>query len=206
MSKDRVPVEIVAASWNEPAVAAKAARQLAGRSPDRPAGIVALAILHLDPAGKLRIGDTGDTGLGQGSVIGGLLGAGLGLVTAGAGWLRIGGGAVASLAARALAGGLPGDRLQAFGEALSPGSSAILAVVTRDRAAGLRPELAALDARVVTEEVSEKLAEALAMDAGVVYRRTEADGDVVATRTTGRPAPSGVTPGGWSAARRGDRA
>lgn len=206
MSKDRVPVEIVAASWNDPAAAAKAARQLAERSPDRPAGVVALAILHLDPAGKLRIGDTGDTGPGQGSVIGGLLGAGLGLITAGAGWLRIGGGAVAALAAKALAGGLPGDRLQAFGEALPPGSSAILAVITRERAAELRRGLAALDARLVTEEVSGKLAEVLATDAGVIYRRTEADGDVVATRTTGCPALSGATPGGWSAARRGDRA
>ncbi len=206
MSKDRVPVEIIAAAWNDSAAAARAARQLAERSPDLPAGIVALAILYLDPAGKLRIGDTGDMGPGQASVIGGLLGAGLGLVTAGAGWLRIGGGAVAALAAEALAGGLPGDRLQAFGESLSPGSSAILAVITRERAAELRRELAALDARVVTAEVSENLAEVLVADAGVVYRRTEADGDVVATRTTGRPAPSGVIPGGWPAAGRGVRA
>ena len=87
----------------------------------------------------------------KGAVVGGLLGAGLGLITGGVGWLLLGGGAVGALAAKARDGGLSDARLKELGERMTPNSSAIVAVVELTWVADVEREFAAVGADVVRE-------------------------------------------------------
>jgi uncharacterized membrane protein len=121
-------------------------------------------------------------GPGRGAVVGGLLGAGLGLITGGVGWLLLGGGAVGALAAKARDGGLSDERLKELGERMAPNSSAIVAVVELTWVADVEREFAAVGADVVRESVEEDLVAQLSDGSAVSYTATEVDGDVVAER------------------------
>ena len=182
MGSRNVPVALVVAAWPEPAAAVQALRETRGTGTAQDPRVVGAATLVVDRAGKLRITGPGTADPGAGTVVGGVLGAGLGLVTGGLGWLLWGGGAIGALAARARDGGGSDDRLRAFGARLTPGCSVIVVVAEQQLASDLERELDATGADVVREVVAGDLAASLDAGPRVVYRAAQVEGDVVATR------------------------
>ena len=189
MSKERGPLEFVVAAWPDASAAGEAMCELKQAKKEHLVGVVDVATLVVDDEGRLRITDVGDMGAGKGAVLGGLLAAGLGLLTGGVGWLLLGGGALGALAAKACDGGLPDERLKSIGERMTPNSSAIVAVIEHKWVAELQREVVAAGADVVTQAIGDDVAEQLGTGAAVTYRAAEVDGDIVATRT---PAPAQV--------------
>jgi len=186
------PVDLVVAAWPDPDAAGQALQELKQAKREHLIGIVDLATLVVDAEGKLRIKDTKDMGTGEGAVIGGLLGATLGLITGGLGWLLVGGGVIGALAARARDGGLPDARLRELGDRMTPNSSAIVAVIEHRWVADLQRDVADRGAEILTEVIGEDLAEQLGHGSAVAYSAGEVEGDVVATRTT-QSAASGAS-------------
>lgn len=184
MRRENAPLEYIVAAWPDAESAGQAMDELKQAKKDHLVGIVELATIVVDDDGKMHLTDVKDMGPGKGAVVGGVLGAGLGLVTGGVGWLLMGGGALGALAARARDGGLPDDRLRAIGERMTPNSSAIVAVIEHKWAADLEREVAAAGADVVTEAIGDDIAEQLASGSSVSYNAAEVDGDVVASRTS----------------------
>jgi uncharacterized membrane protein len=183
MSGPHAPVELLVAAWPDATAAGAALAELRAAKKEHLIGIVEAATVVVDADGKLRITDTKDMGPGRGAVIGGVLGAGLGLVTGGVGWLLLGGGAIGALAAKARDGGLPDDRLRALGERMTPNSSAIVAVVELTWVADVERELASVGAEVVREGLEQDLVAQLSAGSAVAYSATEVDDDVVAARS-----------------------
>jgi uncharacterized membrane protein len=191
MNAQHGPVELLVAAWPDPDAAGSALADLRAAKKQHLIGIFQAATLVVDADGKLRITDTKDMTAGRGAVLGGVLGAGLGLVTGGVGWLLLGGGAIGALAARARDGGLPDDRLKALGERMTPNSSAIVAIVELTWVADVEREFAALGADIVREAIEQDLVEQLSAGSAVAYGAADVGGEVVATRS--------VTPGGGPA-------
>jgi uncharacterized membrane protein len=180
MATAGAPVEIVVVVWPEPEIAAAALAELCEASGER---LIDIAALVVDGDGKLRLWDTKDMRDGGGAVVGGLLGAALGLLTGGAGWLLLGGGAVGALAAQARAAGIPDDRLEALGQRMTPGSSVLVAVVERGWATELQQTMAGTGAEIVAEAVAQAVSGQLGQAAAVLYASAEVEGDVVAALT-----------------------
>jgi uncharacterized membrane protein len=188
MGTNRGPLEIIVAAWPEPDAAAAALAELRAAQKENLIGIVDVATLVVDADGTLRIRETKDMRGRQGAVVGGLVGAGVGLVTGGIGWLLLSGGALGALAARARDGGLPDERLKALGQRMTPSSSALVAVIERTVAADLQRAMAALGAEVVAEAVADEVAEQLGEGAAVAYSSAEVEDGVIVALT---PAPRG---------------
>jgi uncharacterized membrane protein len=183
MSGPKAPVELLVAAWPDASAAGEALEALEEAKKEHLVGIVQAATVVVDADGKLRIKDTKDMGPKKGAVVGGLVGAGLGLITGGVGWLLLGGGAVGALAAKARDGGLSDARLRELGERMTPNSSAIVAVVELTWVADVEREFAAVGADVVRESVEEDLVAQLGDGSAVAYSAAEVEGEVVATRT-----------------------
>ena len=194
MSGPQAPVELLVAAWPDASAAGEALEALEEAKKEHLVGIVQAATVVVDADGKLRIKDTKDMGPKKGAVVGGLLGAGLGLITGGVGWLLLGGGAVGALAAKARDGGLSDARLKELGERMTPNSSAIVAVVELTWVADVEREFAAIGAAVVREAIEEDLVAQLNEGAAVSYDAAEAEGDVVATRTVVPGERAGTAP------------
>jgi uncharacterized membrane protein len=185
MSGPQAPVELLVAAWPDATAAGRALEELRAAKKEHLIGIVEAATVVVDADGKLRITDTKDMGPGKGALVGGVLGAGLGLITGGVGWLLLGGGAIGALAAKARDGGLPDDRLRELGERMAPNSSAIVAVVELTWVADVEREFASVGADVVREAVEQDLIAQLNDGSSVTYTaaEVEAEGDVVAARS-----------------------
>jgi uncharacterized membrane protein len=182
MSGPEAPVELLVAAWPDASAAGEALAALEEAKKEHLVGIVQAATVVVEADGKLRIKDTKDMGPKKGAVVGGLLGAGLGLITGGVGWLLLGGGAVGALAAKARDGGLSDARLRELGERMTPNSSAIVAVVELTWVADVEREFAAVGAEVVREAVEDDLVAQLGDGSAVAYSAAEVEGEVVATR------------------------
>ncbi|HEV7210561.1 MAG TPA: DUF1269 domain-containing protein [Blastococcus sp.] len=182
MSAHHGPVELLVAAWPDPAAAGDALAELREAKKQHLIGIRQAATLVVDDEGKLRITDTKDMTAGRGAVVGGVLGAGLGLVTGGVGWLLLGGSAIGALAAKARDGGLPDVRLRELGERMTPNSSAIVAVVELRWVADVEREFAELGADIVREALEQDLLEQLDAGSAVAYSAGEDDGAAVAAR------------------------
>jgi uncharacterized membrane protein len=194
MSGPQVPVELLVAAWPDATAAGTALEELRTAKKEHLIGIVQAATVVVDADGKLRITDTKDMGPGRGALVGGVLGAGLGLITGGVGWLLLGGSTIGALAAKARDGGLPDDRLRALGEGMAPNSSAIVAVVELTWVADVEREFASVGADVVREAVEQDLVAQLNAGTDVTYSAADVDGDVVAARSVvpGARAESGT--------------
>lgn len=86
------------------------------------------ATVSRETDGRLRIHDTGELGIGKGAVIGGAIGAAIGLLAGPAG--VVAGGALGAwfggLAAGTVDGGIPDMDLAAIGALLEPGHAAVV--------------------------------------------------------------------------------
>lgn len=169
-----VPVELVVAAFTDEDGASKALKQLKEAQKDRLVGIRDAAVLRRDEHNKLHISETGDMRGGKGAVIGGVIGAAVGLI-AGPAALVTGaaGAAIGGLAAKLRDSGFPDERLREIGESLKPGTSALVAVIEHTWVAQVEQDLREFGAQVLTEAVKADIAEQLEAAAVPVSPPTE---------------------------------
>jgi uncharacterized membrane protein len=157
-----VPVEYVVAVFDTQAAAENAMQGFFGSENEALYGIKESALLHKDADGKLHIQEPHDAGFTKGAAIGGVVGALLGVVT--------GPGVVAVSAAGAMVGGLASKLhdtgfdnkdLKELAKSLKPGTSALLLVVEDRKLGDVNRQLAAAEAKIVTDALNPKVAEEL---------------------------------------------
>lgn len=197
-----VPMELVVAAFPDEDGASQALKDLKEAKKEKLIGIKDAAVIRRGADNKLHIHETGDMSGGRGAVIGGIVGAAIGLVAPPAVLVAGGvGAAIGGLAARLRDSGFPDDRLREFGESLQPGTSALVAVIELKWVEEVERELEHLGARMVTAMIKADIAgqlEAAQVEAAQLETAqsapasaTSTDGKVSAP-TTGETAMPGV--------------
>jgi len=147
---DRAPVEAVVAAFKTADGASQALAELKSVGGDV-LGVKQAAVLVRDADNKLQIKESHH--VGKGAVLGGVAGALVGLIAGPVGWGALGGAAIGGLANRLRDTGFPDARLKEIGEALTPGTSALVAVVEHRWVLDVEQRLRTAAADVMTEEV-----------------------------------------------------
>jgi uncharacterized membrane protein len=124
------PVQLIIAAFDDEREANAILKELKRAKRQKLIGIVNAAVLRKDQKGKLHITETADMHGRKGATLGGVTGAAIGLLAGPALVVPAAVGAlVGGLAAKLRDSGFSDHRLEMVGEGLSPGSSAIVAVV-----------------------------------------------------------------------------
>jgi uncharacterized membrane protein len=186
-----VPVQIVVAAFKDQTAARKALEALKAAQKDGVIKIDDAAVLEKDPEGKLTIKESG-LGVGKSAAVGGVLGAAIGILAGPIGWAAVGGAAIGALAAKLRDSGFQDARLKQIGDALTPGSSAIIAVVEHTWVAQVEKVMAEDAVTVATESIAADIGEQLKAGGDVLYTAIQSDAGSVAARATITPAPGGA--------------
>jgi uncharacterized membrane protein len=144
-------------------------------------GIQNAAVLRRDKDGKLHIQEKKDWSGGQGAAAGAVIGAIVGAIT-GPGAVLVGaaGAVIGGLAAKLRDSGFDDERLKALGESLTPGTSALVAVVEHKRMAEYEGKLVQASGDIVTETVAAEIAQRLVLDGEVIYTALGTEESIVA--------------------------
>jgi len=149
------PIQLIVAAFRDEGGASAALDALKQIKKEKLIAIKDAAVLRSDAQGKLHINEIGDMTGTRGGVTGAVVGAALGILTGGAALAAAGIAAVAGgLAAKLRDSGFNDQRLKRLGAALTPGSSAIVAVVEHTWVTELESELQKLGADVLTEVIA----------------------------------------------------
>ncbi len=180
-----IPVQIVVAAFQSEQGAEEVLQELKAVKRDGLIGIRNAAILRRDEQNKLHIKELKDWGGGKGAAFGGVLGAVVGAL-AGPGVLAVGaaGALIGGLAAKLRDSGFSNERLQAVGDSLKPGTSAIVAVVEHKWVAELQEEMKEAAANIVTMSIAGDIAEQLDAGREVAYTVLSAAEGVAAGRVS----------------------
>lgn len=172
-----VPVELIVAAFGEEKAAKEALKELKEAKKAKLIDIVDAAVIRRDEKNKLHIQETGDLTGGQGAMFGGALGLTLGIL-AGPGALVAGaaGALIGGIAAKLRDSGFSNERLAEIGEALKPGTSAIVAVVEHRWVGDLENLMAEAGADVLTEALKEEIAAQLGEGNEIAFSAVSADG------------------------------
>jgi uncharacterized membrane protein len=188
-----VPTQVILAAFKDEDGAENALKQLKAAQKEHLIKIENVAILRCDQQGKLAIKEPTDRGIAQGAVLGGAVGAVVGLLfpplilaTA------AGGAAVGGVIAKLHDSGFDDNRLKELGKSLQPGTSAILAVIDHIWVVELEEELRKAGAQTVTEQLSSDIAEQLKAGHDVAYTAIMTDNAAVVARATSEPLPAGA--------------
>jgi uncharacterized membrane protein len=165
-----VPVQVVLAAFKEEEAADEVLKALKAARKEHLIGIQNAAVLRRDHKNKLHVKELKDWGGGKGAAFGGALGAVVG-VLAGPGALAVGaaGALIGGLAAKLRDSGFSNERLEAIGDALQPGTSAIVAVVEHTWVAELEREMEEANADVITAAIAADVAQQLDAGREVAY-------------------------------------
>lgn len=158
-----VPLQIIVAAFQEEDAADEALKTLKEAKKEKLISIDNAAVIRKDDDGKLHIKETSDMGGGKGAGVGVLVGGAIGLIGGPLG-VAVGGAlgaAVGGITAKLYDGGFKDDRLREIGSSLTPGTSAIVAVIEHRWVADLERELAEEGADVMTAALAEDIAEQL---------------------------------------------
>jgi len=165
-----VPVELIVAAFQDEKGADAVLKELKQAKREKLIGIDNAAVIRKDEKGKIHIKETAQIGGGKGAAMGAATGAAIGII---AGPLLVVpaavGALVGGLAAKARDVGFSDERLEKVGEGLTPGSSAIIAVVEHKWVEQLQQELEEMEADVVTEALSADIHEQLEKGHEVAY-------------------------------------
>jgi uncharacterized membrane protein len=162
-----IPVQLIVAAFNSPDGAGQVMADLKQGKKAGLIGILDAAVVVKDANGKLKITDSRRHGR-RGMITGGVIGGVLGLLAGPVGLLAVGGTALGALAGR-VAGSPMKATMQEIGEALTPGTSAIVATIEHTWVAQLEAALVAEGARVVRESIKADIAEQLSAGGNVLY-------------------------------------
>ena len=180
-----IPVQVVVAAFNEEDTANQVLKEL---KLARWAGLIGIqnaAVIRRDTKDKLHIKELRDWGGGKGAAVGGTIGAVLGAVL-GPGALLTGaaGAAIGGLAAKLRDSGFSNERLNTIGQSLTPGSSALVAVIEHKWVEELEKEMAEAGADVVTATIAADIAEQLQAGREVAFTAIESDEGLEIGRTS----------------------
>lgn len=152
---EEAPIQAIVAAFPDEQGASEALKEL--RSVDKDLiGVRQAAVLVRDADNELEIQESHH--VARGAVLGGLAGAVVGIVTGPIGWVTVGGAGVGALAARLRDSGFKDDRLREIGEALTPGTSALVAIVEHRWVMQVEERLRAAGAMYATEAIKEDVA------------------------------------------------
>lgn len=185
-----VPVQMVVAAFQDEDSAKQALNELKDAQRQKFIKIEDAAVLRKDEKGKLHVHEIHDWGGGKGAVVGGLIGAGLGLLLGPLVLVGAAGALVGGLSAKLRDSGFNDTRLKKLGEGLEPGTSAILAVVEHRWVAQVEAEIEEYAMDVLTEDISADIAaqlqagkelsySAIGTDEGIAIERTVAGEDQI---------------------------
>jgi uncharacterized membrane protein len=181
-----VPVQLVVAAFQDEKAADEALKELKTLKRERLIGIQNAAVIRKDEQGKLRIRETADVGGGKGAVLGGVAGAAIGLIAGPALVVPAAVGAlVGGLTAKLKDSGFSDERLETLGEGLTPGSSAIVAVIEHKWVAEVQKELEEAGADLVTAELQADIASQLEAGHEVAYTALATQEGFAAGRVAG---------------------
>ena len=173
-----IPVELIVAAFNEEKAAKAALKELKAAKRAKLIDIVDAAVIRRDEKNKLHIKETGDLSGGQGAMFGGAMGLILGILAGpGAPLVATATGAlVGGIASKLRDSGFSNDRLKEIGDALKPGTSAIVAVVEHRWVGELENLMAEAGADVLTESLKEEIAAQLGAGNEIAFSAVAADG------------------------------
>jgi uncharacterized membrane protein len=177
-----VPVQVVVAAFKEIDAADNALFELKQAKWAGLIGIQNAAVLRMNHKGKLKIRETGDWGGGKGAAAGAVIGGTIGLLTGPIGWLGLTGAVIGGLAAKLRDSGFSDERLKQLGEALQPGTSAIVAVIEHKWVKEMAKQMAEAGADVMTEEIGADIAAQLEAGREVAYTALAGEDAVAAGR------------------------
>ena len=181
-----VPVQLIVAAFQDENAAKEALNELKEAKRARLIGIQNAAVLRKDEKGKLHIKETADMGGGKGAVLGGVTGAAIGLLAGPMLVVPVAVGAlVGGLAAKLHDSGFSDERLKKLGEGLTPGSSAIVAVVEHKWVAEVEEAMAEAGADLLTEALQADIAEQLEAGHDVAYNALSSEEGFAASRVAG---------------------
>jgi uncharacterized membrane protein len=174
------------AAFKDEASAKEALMELKEAQKEKLIKIENAAVLRKDEKGKLHIKETRDMGGGRGAVLGGVGGASIGLIAGPALVVPVAVGAlVGGLAAKLRDSGFSNQRLEALGEGLQPGTSAIVAVVEHTWVAQVEEALAEAEADVITAEIQADIAQQLEAGHEVAYSAIASEEGLALGRVAG---------------------
>ena len=180
------PVQLVVAAFKDEDSAKEALMELKQAQKEMLIKIENAAVLRKDEKGKLHIKETRDMGGGKGAVLGGVGGAAIGLIAGPALVVPVAVGALfGGLAAKLRDSGFSNQRLEALGEGLQPGTSAIVAVVEHTWVAQVEEALAEAEADVITAEIQADIAQQLEAGHEVAYSAIASEEGLALGRVAG---------------------
>jgi len=181
-----VPIQLIVAAFNDEKTAKEALKALKKAQKEKLIKIENAAVLHKDAKGKLHIKETADMGGKKGAALGGVAGAAIGLIAGPILLVPAAVGAlVGGLTAKLRDSGFSDARLQALGEGLKPGSSAIVAVVEHTWVDEVKQALAQAEADVLTASISADISEQLDAGHEVAYTAISSEHGFSAARVAG---------------------
>ena len=180
-----VPVQLIVASFPDEKAADGALKELKQAKKEKLIKIENAAVIRKEQKGKLHIKETADLGGGKGAAIGGVAGAAIGLIAGPALVVPVVVGAlVGGLTAKAKDMGFSDERLKTVGEGLTPGSSAIIAVVEHTWVEQVEKELADEGADLLAAEFSADIASQLEAGHEVSYSAISSEEGLAASRVS----------------------
>lgn len=179
------PLELIVSAFQTERGADEALDAIIQAKKDKLVKIHEAAVVRRDAGGKLHISERGDLSTGGGAASGAAIGAVIGLFGGPIGALVGGaaGAAIGGLAAKLIDTGIPDDRLKQIGEALKPGTSAIVAMIEHSWVDEAQAELQRAGGDTLAAAVTEDIKNQLAAGKEVTYSAVAATGGSVATRT-----------------------
>lgn len=180
------PVELIVSAFQSEQGADEALDAIVAAKKEKLVKIREAAVVRRDAGGKLHISERGDLSTGGGAASGAAIGAVIGLFGGPIGALIGGaaGAAIGGLAGKLIDTGIPDARLKQIGEALKPGSSAIVAMIEHSWVGEIQGELQRAGGDTLAAAVTEDIKNQLAAGKEVAYSAVAAAGGSVATRTT----------------------
>ncbi len=162
------PVQVIVAAFNSPDAAGQLMDDLKQGKKAGLIGIKDAAVVVKDEKGKLKITDAKKR-KAKGFVTGGVIGGVIGLIAAPpAAAVAAGGGLVGYLTGK-LKGAALKSEMKELGSALTPNSSAIVAVIEHSWVSQLEEVMAAAGAQLIREAIQADIAEQLNAGGNVVY-------------------------------------
>jgi uncharacterized membrane protein len=179
------PVQLLVAAFTEEDAADKVFEQLKQAKKDKLIHIQDVAVIKRDADSKIHINEPKDWKAGKGAGVGALIGAALGIITGpGVVLTTAAGAAIGGLAAQLRDAGFPDDQLKQVGEALKPGTSAIVAIIEHTWVADIENEMQAQGAQVMRQAISEDITKQLEAGRDVAYSAVATEGAVTAQRVS----------------------
>ncbi|MBN1146381.1 MAG: DUF1269 domain-containing protein [Anaerolineales bacterium] len=153
------PIELVVAAFNDEGKAETVLDELKKLEKEQTISLVNAAVMTKNEQGKVSLKETQDVGAGKGALFGAVAGGLIGLLGGPAGVIigAAAGAAAGGVAANKIDMGFPDDTLKELQETLTPGSSAILALIQHEWVDRLIEELDKFGAALFRQTLKEEL-------------------------------------------------